>query len=45
MGDYGIFLILGALVLVYFAVLLNNRKGGKKRKSRKFMDGKRRPDR
>ena len=37
-----IYFILGALALVYFVVLFNNKRNNKRRKSRKFMEGKRR---
>lgn len=40
--DYPIYIIFGALALVYFVVLFNNKRNRKKRKSRSFMDGKKR---
>ncbi|PRX54137.1 hypothetical protein CLV81_2533 [Flagellimonas meridianipacifica] len=40
--DYTIYIILGGLVIVYFVVFFTNKRGQKRRKSRKFMDGKRR---
>ncbi len=40
--DYTIYIIFGALVLVYFVVLITNKRNNKKRKSRSFMDGKKR---
>ncbi len=42
--DYTIYMILGGLALVYFAVFFTNKKSQKRRKSRKFMDGKRKHD-
>ena len=41
-GDYIIYYILGALALVYFVILSHNRRQQKSRKSRRFMDRKRR---
>ena len=41
-GDYTIYFVLGALALVYFVVLTRNRRQQKSRKSRRFMEGKRR---
>ena len=38
--DYTVFIILGVLALVYFVVLFSNRKSQRKRKSRRFMEGK-----
>lgn len=43
--DYTMYIILGALALVYFVVLFNNRRNKKKRKSRSFMEGKKRHER
>ena len=40
--DYTIYIILGALVVVYFAVFFKNKRGQKRRKSRSFMEGKKR---
>lgn len=37
-----IYMILGALAVIYFVVLFYNKRGQRKRKSRKFMEGKRR---
>ncbi|GMN08514.1 hypothetical protein MTsPCn5_39040 [Croceitalea sp. MTPC5] len=39
--DYTIYIILGALALVYFIVLFNNKRNNRRRKSRSFMEGKR----
>lgn len=41
-GDYTIYYLLGALALIYFVILSRNRRQQKSRKSRRFMDGKRR---
>ncbi len=41
MGDI-IYYILGVLAIVYLVILFKNRRGTRNRKSRKFMDGKRR---
>ena len=40
--NYTIYIILGALIFIYFAVLFKNKRNKKKRKSRSFMDGKKR---
>jgi hypothetical protein len=40
--DYTIYYILGGLALVYFGMLSRNRRQQKSRKSRRFMDRKRR---
>jgi len=40
--NYTVYIILGVLALIYFVVLFTNRRNQKKRKSRKFMEGKRR---
>jgi hypothetical protein len=40
--DYAIYIIFGALLLVYLVVFTINKKGKKRRKSRQFMDGKQR---
>lgn len=40
--DNTIYIILGGLALVYFVVLFYNKRSTRKRKSRKFMEGKRR---
>ncbi|WP_281499694.1 hypothetical protein [Allomuricauda sp. SCSIO 64092] len=40
--DNTIYIILGGLALVYFVVLFYNKRNTRKRKSRKFMEGKRR---
>ncbi len=45
MMDYTIYIILGALFLVYLIVFIGNKRGQKRRKSRKFMEGKRKHDR
>ena len=42
MGSNTMYFILGALVLIYFLVLFNNKRNNKKRKSRSFMEGKKR---
>lgn len=42
--EYNTYIILGVLALVYFAVLFNNKRNKKKRKSRSFMEGKKRHD-
>jgi len=39
--DTIIFYILGVLVIIYFAVLFKNKRNSRKRKSRSFMEGKR----
>ncbi|WP_255578253.1 MULTISPECIES: hypothetical protein [Flavobacteriaceae] len=39
-----IYFILGGLALVYFIILFNNKRNQRNRKSRKFMDDKRRFD-
>ena len=36
--DYTIYIILGALVVVYFAVFFKNKRGQKRRKSRRDYD-------
>lgn len=42
--DYTLYIVLALLALIYFVVLFSNKQGRKKRKSRKFMEGKRRHD-
>ena len=42
--DYITYIILGVLALIYFAVLFSNKRNNRKRKSRSFMDGKKRQD-
>ncbi|SHG18812.1 hypothetical protein SAMN04488116_0164 [Flagellimonas flava] len=42
--DYTIWYALGILGLIYLVVLFRNKRGTKRRKSRKFMEGKRRHD-
>lgn len=37
-----IYYILGVLAIIYLAILFKNRRGSRNRKSRKFMEGKRR---
>ncbi|WP_255695540.1 hypothetical protein [Flagellimonas sp. CMM7] len=37
-----IYYILGVLAIIYLAILFKNKRGTRNRKSRKFMDGKRR---
>ncbi|WP_190809314.1 hypothetical protein [Flagellimonas sp. S3867] len=39
-GDV-IYYVLGVLAIIYLAVLFKNKRGRRDRKSRKFMDGKR----
>ena len=43
--DNSIFYILGGLLLVYFLIATFNKKKGRKRKSRNFMEGQRLRDR
>lgn len=43
--DNTIYYILGGLLLVYFLIATFNKKKGKQRKSRSFMDGQRLRDR
>ncbi|EAR14985.1 MULTISPECIES: hypothetical protein [Robiginitalea] len=43
--DNTIFYILGGLLLVYFLIATFNKKKGRKRKSRNFMEGQRLRDR
>ena len=38
------FYLLGVLAIIYLVILAKNKKGARKRKSRKFMEGKRRHD-
>ena len=40
--NYTVYIILSVLALVYFVVLFNNKRNNKRRKSRKFMEGKKR---
>ncbi len=40
--DYTLYIILAVLAIIYFVVLFSNKRGRQKRKSRKFMEGKRR---
>lgn len=40
--DNTIYVVLGVLALVYFIVFFKNKRGTKRRRSRKFMEGKRR---
>ncbi|WP_431122376.1 hypothetical protein [Flagellimonas flava] len=42
--DYTIWYVLGILFLIYLIILFSNRRGKRRRKSRRFMDGKRRHD-
>ncbi|AWX43375.1 hypothetical protein HME9304_00363 [Flagellimonas maritima] len=37
-----IYYVFGVLAIIYLAILFKNRRGSRNRKSRKFMDGKRR---
>ena len=37
-----IFYVLGVLAIIYLAILFKNKRGSRQRKSRKFMEGKRR---
>lgn len=37
-----IYYILGVLTIIYIAILFKNKRGSRNRKSRKFMEGKRR---
>ncbi|WP_262889921.1 hypothetical protein [Croceivirga lutea] len=37
-----IFIVLAILFIIYLAILVSNKRGNKKRKSRNFMEGKRR---
>ncbi|WP_396592053.1 hypothetical protein [Allomuricauda sp. R78024] len=37
-----IYYILGLLAIIYIAILFKNKRGSRNRKSRKFMEGKRR---
>ena len=37
-----IYITLGVLALVYFVILFTNKKNNRKRKSRRFMEGKQR---
>ncbi|MGW9686889.1 hypothetical protein [Flagellimonas sp. 2504JD1-5] len=39
-----IYYVLGVLAIIYLAVLFKNKQGRRERKSRKFMDGKRKHD-
>ena len=40
-ADYTVWYVLGVLGLIYLIILFRNKKGRRRRKSRKFMDGKR----
>ncbi len=40
--DYTIWYVLGILAIIYLVILFTNKRGKRRRKSRKFMDGKRR---
>lgn len=40
--DYTLYIVLAVLALIYFVVLFSNKRGRHKRKSRRFMEGKRR---
>lgn len=42
--DNLIYYIVIGLALIYFVILFSNKRGTKKRKGRKFMEGKRRHD-
>jgi len=42
--DVNIYYLLAGLVIVYIAVRIYNRKGGQRRKSRRFMEGYHRKD-
>lgn len=39
MGNNTIFYILGAVVIIYLFISVTNRRIGKRRKDRKFLDG------
>ena len=43
--DVNIYYLLAGLAIVYIAVRIYNRKGSKRRKSRRFMEGYHRKDR
>lgn len=43
--DPTLYFILGGLLLIYFLIAAYNRKQGRQRKSRSFMDGRRLRDR
>ncbi|MEM8506375.1 MAG: hypothetical protein AAF717_01045 [Bacteroidota bacterium] len=40
--DNTLYIILTVLALIYFVILFSNKRGQRKRRSRKFMEGKRR---
>ncbi len=40
--DNTIWYVVGVLFLIYFIILVRNKRGNKKRRSRQFMEGKRR---
>lgn len=40
--DYTIWYVLGFLFFIYLVILFRNKRGNKRRRSRQFMDGKRR---
>nr|WP_299341055.1 hypothetical protein [Allomuricauda sp.] len=40
--NYTVYIVLGALAIIYFVIFFNNKRGRKRRRSRKFMEGKRR---
>jgi len=42
--EYSTYIILGLLAVVYFLVFFKNKRTNKKRKSRSFMEGKKRRD-
>ncbi|SNZ00316.1 hypothetical protein SAMN06265377_2136 [Flagellimonas pacifica] len=39
--DYTIWYVLGVLGIIYLAIFFKNKRGTKRRKSRRFMEGKR----
>ncbi len=42
--DHTIWYVIGILAIIYLAVLFKNKRGKRERRSRKFMDGKRKHD-